>query len=100
MLLRNIAYVFALWIALAGRGLGQGQEYTTESIGNPSAVELIGARCIFCHGPAIMLSFSRKLLSEAGREGLDAFLAQHHAPDDDARDAIVQFLLDPSGASD
>ena len=46
-----------------------------------------------------MLSFSRKLLSESGQEGLDTFLAKHHAPDEDAREAIVQFLLNPSGVS-
>ena len=99
MLLRHFAYGLALSIALAGPAPGENQDDTTQSNDRPSPVALIGARCIFCHGPALMLSFSRKLLNEAGPEGLDVFLAHHHAPDADARDAIVQFLLNPSGAS-
>lgn len=99
MLRRHFAYILALSMAVSGRAPGQNQEDVAQSFDDPSPVALIGARCIFCHGPALMLSFSRKLLIESGQEGLDLFLAKHHAPDEDAREAIVHFLLNPSGAS-
>ena len=99
VMLRHFAYVLALSIAFTGRAPGQGQEDAYQSIDRPSPVALIEARCVFCHGPAVMLSFSLRLLNAAGPEALDVFLAQHHAPDEEARDAIVQFLSNPIGAS-
>lgn len=65
----------------------------------PTGISLIGARCVFCHGPMSMLAFSRKKLDAGGAEGLDDFLAAHHAPDDEARAAIVKFLVNPMGGA-
>ena len=99
VMLRHFAYVLALSIALAGDASGQEREDAYQSIDQPSPVALIKARCVFCHGPAVMLSLSRTLLDAAGPEALDVFLARHHAPDEEARDAIVQFFSNPFGAS-
>lgn len=99
MHLRHFAYVVVFPIALAGQALGQDREEIDQSKDYPSPASIIGARCVFCHGPTVMLSFSHKLLAEAGQQGLDDFLRIHHAPDKEARDAIVQFFLNPSGSS-
>lgn len=99
VVLRHFAYVLALSIALAERAPSQEQKDAFQPINQPSPVALIRARCVFCHGPAVMLSLSRRLLNAAGPESLDVFLARHHAPDEEARDAIVQFLSKPYGAS-
>ena len=99
VLLRYFAYILALSVALAGRVSGQEKEDAFQPINQPSPVALIGARCVFCHGPAVMLSLSRRLLDETGLKALDVFLARHHAPDKEARDAIVQFLSNPFGVS-
>lgn len=56
-----------------------------------SPEELVRARCGTCHGgslPQIVESCARR----RGDEGLDAFLARHHARDPDERAAIVAHL--------
>lgn len=53
---------------------------------------LVEARCIFCHGFATLQNFSRKKLDTEGFEALDRFLAAHHAPDAEERNAIARFL--------
>ena len=99
VVLRHFAYVLALSIALAERAPSQEQKDAFQPIDQPSPVALIGARCVVCHGPAVMLSLSRRLLDTSGPEALDVFLARHHAPDEEARDAIVRFLSNPIGTS-
>ena len=67
----------------------------TNRSSNLSAIELIAARCTFCHSPAIVLVFSQRMLEQKGSNALDGFLAKHHAPDAQARAAIVEFLSRP-----
>ena len=99
VLRRRFELALALALALAGVAPAAALEKPRQSAVEPSPVALVGARCVFCHGPAVMLSFSRNLLSEGGPEALDTFLERHHAPDKAARDAIVRFLVDPAGSS-
>lgn len=87
--------VLALTFGLMMASRSAGQELAPARTEAPSAASLFGARCIFCHGAAVTLAFSRKKLDAEGPNGLDAFLSGHHAPDDEARAAIVKFLLPP-----
>ena len=57
----------------------------------PSAEELVRARCGSCHGrslPDLLVSCRAR----RGDEGLDRFLARHHARDPDERRQIVAWL--------
>ena len=58
----------------------------------PTPTRLIQARCGFCHDPDLTFAFSRRVLEVGGTEALDDFLATHHAPDAEAREAIVRYL--------
>lgn len=101
MYLRSLLVpVLALTSGLAMASRGAGQDLAPTRTETPSAVSLFGARCIFCHGAAVALAFSRKKLDAGGPEELDAFLSGHHAPDDEARAAIVKFLLQPMANPD
>lgn len=93
VLRRRFELALALALVLAGVAPAAELEKPSPPAVAPSPVALIGARCVFCHGPAVMLSFSRNLLFEGGPGALDAFLERHHAPDKEARDAIVRFLV-------
>jgi hypothetical protein len=42
-----------------------------------------------------MLAFSQRKLDAGGPQALDTFLSGHHAPDAEARAAIVKFLSHP-----
>jgi len=86
---------FALMIAFGLAALSAEQEYTVGQDSQPSALKLIGARCIFCHSPPLTLAFSVRILDAGGSNALDAFLAKHHAPDAKAREIIVRFLAQP-----
>jgi hypothetical protein len=95
-----LALAFALSIAVGTAVQGAEKTNASVEVSDPSPVRLIGARCIFCHGPALMLAFSRRTLDEGGRDALDAFLTTHHVPDDEARDAIVRFLSQPLNSTE
>lgn len=82
------AAVSPLFILLAVGGAGTGPEATEPSLGK----RLVDARCVTCHGRPLTLGFSARLLADAGGDGLDLFLAEHHAPDAEARQAIVDYL--------
>ena len=92
-----LAFSVAVSTALGSAALG---EEAAERAETPQPARLIGARCVFCHGPTLMLAFSRRMVESGGMEALDAFLASHHAPDAEARAAIVRFLADPLGTAD
>jgi hypothetical protein len=99
--LRNLTLpVFFAASALFVAALGQAEETFRDASKQPTGVRLIGARCLFCHGPTLMLAFSRRMLDRGGMDALDAFLAGHHAPDAEARAAIVDFLASPVAVSD
>lgn len=88
------AAVSPLFILLAVGGAGTGPEATEPSLGK----RLVDARCVTCHGLALTLGFSAKLLAEEGGEALDEFLVEHHAPDEEARQAIVQYLSEAAAS--
>lgn len=92
MEVRSVRYpLFALTMALMAPSPGVGQA-AREGEEEAAAVSLVKARCLFCHGAVTMLGFSQRMLDAGGPEALDIFLAGHHAPDAEARRAIVQFL--------
>lgn len=100
MALRNGLAVALTWTfaaALAAFGAEPGGAPGSET--GPPAIKLIGARCVFCHGPVLMLGFSRRMLDRDGPAALDRFLVTHHAPDNAARKAIIEFLAHPGGES-
>ena len=95
----SIIAAAALGLAVLAAPGGAG-EVAQGGVAEPQdAVRLLGARCTFCHGPVLMLGFSRRMLDAGGSAALDAFLARHHAPDAEARAAIVDFLANPVGGS-
>ncbi len=63
-----------------------------EEVEIPLVAQVIAGRCVFCHGPITMMGFSRRMVDEGGPEALDTFLVTHHAPDEDARRALVEFF--------
>ena len=89
--------IFAMAFGAAIASHGASQEFVPAQTEAPSGASLIGARCIFCHGPALMLGFSQRNLDAGGPKALDTFLSGHHAPDAEARAAIVKFLSHPMG---
>lgn len=95
MALRCVLTALALTMAAAMSASAGEQDGTPALREQPSPVRLIGARCVFCHGPVLMLGFSRRMLQAGGPAALDEFLATHHAPDREAREAIVDFLSQP-----
>jgi len=96
-----LRYALALSVAVYTAHVNDASgEEAAERAEAPQPARLIGARCVFCHGPTLMLAFSRRMVESGGMEALDAFLFTHHAPDADARAAIVRFLADPLGAAD
>lgn len=92
--------IFAISTAVGTTARGDEQSNALAEESNPPIVRLIGARCIFCHGPVLMLAFSRKTLDTGGPPALDAFLAKHHAPDAEVREAIVRYLSQPLNEPD
>ena len=94
-----LAPAVALAIALGTGANGAEDRPDQDRPETVSATDLIRARCIFCHGPAVMLAFSQRLLDAGGKPALDTRLGSHHAPDRAAREAIVEFLADPMGRS-
>ena len=82
-------------LVLPSRAASEDAEVAPDQYRQPHAIELIRARCTFCHGPTLMLGFSRRMLDKGGKDALDAFLLKHHVPDAAARDAIVNFLAAP-----
>lgn len=90
-----LVVTFAISTGSGANAQGAEKANALEEIGKPPPVRLIGARCVFCHGAPLMLGFSRRMLDKGGTQALDAFLATHHAPDTEAREAIVQFLSQP-----
>ena len=72
--------------------VSMGQEQPSDQLNETAASDLIRSRCTFCHGQALTLQFSRRILYSNGPTALDELLAQHHAPNAEERDAIVEFL--------
>lgn len=93
------ALAVALTVAMPSASHGAEDRPAQDRPAAASAVELIRARCIFCHGPALMLALSQRVLDTGGMPALDVLLAGHHAPDAAARAAIVDFLEDPMGSA-
>lgn len=92
MVLRSdLAAILVLAFALDATALRAGPRESAA----PSVGELVKARCIFCHSPALMLGFGHRVVERDGRDALDRFLAGHHAPDEAARKAIVTLLAGP-----
>ena len=91
--------LLALTIALLVPASPGGQEADETASEPPSAVDLIKSRCLSCHGPTTMLAFSRRILDAGGPAALDTLLARHHAPDAEARAAIVQYLSQSLGGT-
>lgn len=53
-----------------------------------TGTDILKARCVFCHSPMLMLALVQRYTDTAGYDGLSVFLAKHHAPDDEGREAI------------
>ena len=83
----------ALLIALAPLVSGKGDAQDRDAPEPPSAALLVETRCGFCHSAALLIMLAKRKLAEDGPEEIQAFLAGHHAPDAEARLAILQFLL-------
>ena len=92
--------VLALTMALGTPSAGAGQELGPGQTEDPAAVDLVKARCLFCHGAVTMLGFSHRILDAGGPDALDSFLTGHHAPDTEARGAIVLFLSRSHGGAE
>lgn len=77
--------------------------YAGEAAGHqtsePTAVELIETRCTFCHGQAVTLLLSHRVLEKGGAEALHAHLIKHHVPDEEARKAILDYLIQQTANS-
>ncbi len=56
------------------------------------AANLLRARCVFCHSPILMLGFARRHVETYGYDSFAVFLSKHHAPDEEARTEIINFL--------
>lgn len=100
MILRDalLPVLFAT-LVVSSRASSDEAEAAPDQYRQPHAIKLIEARCTFCHGPTLMLGFSRRMLDKGGKDLLDEFLAKHHAPDAAARAAIVNFLAGPMSDS-
>ena len=97
MLFRDSAALFtAVFFALAVTASSQEGSVQVEQ---PSAERLIEARCSFCDGSRVLSTLSQRKLAEEGLEALDLFLSSHHAPDAEARQAIVRFLASKADLS-
>ena len=68
--------------------------------GGSTPARLVQARRGFYYEPALTCAFSQRLLDSDGTQALDAYFATHHAPDAEAREAIVRFLSERSEVSD
>jgi hypothetical protein len=53
---------------------------------------LINARCIACHSTKSLIKFVARCAEQRGDAYLDSFLTRHHAPDENARTAIIAYL--------
>ena len=92
-----VAILFGLLVFSANVKPITGQESDMYPEIEEQAIQFIGARCTFCHSAPLMLALSRRMLDQGGPY---AFLLEHHAPDNEARAAIVQFLSPPTFAPD
>lgn len=93
MVIRRIPLpaLFVLLTLIMGT-LSMGQEQPSDQLNETPVSDLISSRCTFCHGQALTLEFSRRILFSNGPTALDELLAQHHAPNAEERDAIMDFL--------
>ena len=93
MVIRRIPLpaLFVLLTLIMGT-LSMGQEQPSDQLNETAASDLIRSRCTSCHGQALTLEFSRRILYSHGPTALDELLAHHNAPNAEERDAIVEFL--------
>lgn len=60
--------------------------------GEGFAQRVIESRCAFCHSQSLTVRFLNRFVTEHGFTEIDTFLASHHVPDAEAREAILLYL--------
>ena len=86
-----------LLLALSSNFKREADAQDRDPSGQPSGALLVETRCGFCHSTALLKVLADRKLAEDGSDEMQAFLAGHHAPDAEARLAILQFLLSAPG---
>lgn len=99
MLVRKRLIAAALPLALACLAPGPAIAEDRDASSQPSDALFVETRCGFCHSTAPLIVLAQRKLSEDGPEEVKAFLVGHHAPDDEAREAIFRFLLNAPDAT-
>jgi hypothetical protein len=83
--------ILSLWIGFAAVCAAAASAQAQSS---PADAIVFQKRCARCHEAAGLQRYLARRPDDATRAAdLDAFLAKHHAPDEDERQAIIRWLL-------
>ena len=77
------------WLLLASTG-GAAAQDTEPNI--ELGERLVKARCAVCHSDTALSALVERCQAVHGKDFLDGFLANHHAPDEAARADIIAYL--------